>query len=68
MEKISRSVRQGKQAKFWMLTVPVRTVRTVMWQGRTIHMVTWQVGDVACFHWLMLANSMLTRVRYRRIV
>jgi hypothetical protein len=28
MEKISHSVRQAKQAKFWMLTVPVRTVRT----------------------------------------
>jgi hypothetical protein len=26
MEEISRSVRQAKQAKFWMLTVPVRTV------------------------------------------
>jgi hypothetical protein len=28
MEKISHSVRQAKQAKFWMLTVPVRIVHT----------------------------------------
>jgi hypothetical protein len=57
MEKISRSVRQGKQAKFWVLTVPVRTVRTVTWQGRTIRMVTWQVDDMASFHWLMSTES-----------
>jgi hypothetical protein len=63
MEEISRSVRQGKQAKFWMLTVPVRTVRTVTWQGRTIRTVMWQVDDMAHFHWLMLASSMLTRVQ-----
>jgi hypothetical protein len=49
---------------FWMLTVPVRTVHTVTWQGRTIHTVTWQVGDVAHFHLLMLASSMMTRVRW----
>jgi hypothetical protein len=40
MEKISRSVRKVKQAKFWMLTVPVRTVRTDTCQFRT--------DDVAC--------------------
>jgi hypothetical protein len=28
MEKISHYVCQAKQAKFWMLTVPVHTVRT----------------------------------------
>ena len=28
MEKISQSVRRAKQGKFWMLTVPVHTVRT----------------------------------------
>jgi hypothetical protein len=28
MKKISHSVRQAKQAKFWTLTVPVCTVRT----------------------------------------
>jgi hypothetical protein len=46
MEKISHSVRKAKQAKFWMLTVPVRTVRTdtcqsvqLTWHVRT---VTWQ--------------------------
>jgi hypothetical protein len=46
MEKISHSVRQAKQAKFWMLTVPVRTVRTdtcqsvqLTWHVRT---VTWR--------------------------
>ena len=53
MEKISHSVRQAKQVKFWMLTVPVRivhighmSVHTVhvagsyddMWQVRTGHM------------------------------
>jgi hypothetical protein len=47
MEKISHSVRQAKQAKFWMLTVPVRTVRTghvsvrTMTRGRSVQ-VTWQ--------------------------
>jgi hypothetical protein len=49
---------------FWVLTVPVRTVRTVTWQGRTIHMVMWQVDDVVHFYWLMLVNWMLTRVRF----
>jgi hypothetical protein len=68
MEKISRSVRQAKQAKFLVLTVPVRTVRTVTWQGRTIRTVTWQVDDVVHFYWLMLANWMLTRVRFGRII
>jgi hypothetical protein len=29
MKKISRSVRQAKQAKILMLTVPVRTIRTI---------------------------------------
>jgi hypothetical protein len=57
MEKISRSVHQGKQAKFWMMIVPVCTVRTVMWQGCTIHTVTWQVVDVAHFHWFMITES-----------
>jgi hypothetical protein len=42
MEEISRSVRRVKQVKK-MLTVPVRTVRTATWQGRTI-MLTWQLG------------------------
>jgi hypothetical protein len=49
MEKISHSVRQAKQAKFWMLTVPVRTVRTghmsfvhTMTHGR---FRTWQHQD-----------------------
>jgi hypothetical protein len=37
MEKISHSVRQAKQAKFWMLTVPVRTVRTGHVSVRTGH-------------------------------
>jgi hypothetical protein len=65
MEKISRSVHQAKQAKFLMLTVPVRTVRygivrTVMtWQdrtGRTVMM--WQL-----FIGWLLANRVVTRVR-----
>jgi hypothetical protein len=56
MKELSRSVRQAKQAKFWMLTVPVRTVRTVMWQGRTI-MMTWQLDDVAHFYWLVVVQS-----------
>jgi hypothetical protein len=48
MEKISHSVRQAKQAKFWMLTVPVRTVRTGHVSVRTGHVAgpyadTWQV-------------------------
>jgi hypothetical protein len=60
MEKISRSIRQAKQAKKLMLTVPVRTVRTlctVTWQGHTdcmmmCQMVTWQyVG------WLTVGES-----------
>jgi hypothetical protein len=47
MKKISHSVRQAKQAKFWMLTVPVRTVRTghvsvcTMTRGRSVQ-VMWQ--------------------------
>jgi hypothetical protein len=48
MEKISHSVRQAKQAKFWMLTVPVRTVRTGHVSVRTGHVAgpyddTWQI-------------------------
>jgi hypothetical protein len=58
MEKISRSVRQAKQAKFWMLTVPVRTVRTMMWQGRTGRtVVTWQLRIGR-----LLTSTVLTRV------
>jgi hypothetical protein len=38
MEKISHSVHQAKQAKFWMLTVPVRIVRTGHVSFRTGHM------------------------------
>jgi hypothetical protein len=38
-----------------MLIVPVRTVRTTTWQGRTI-MVTWQVGDVANAGWLFVGE------------
>jgi hypothetical protein len=33
MEEISRFYRQVKQGKIWMLTVPVRTVRTATWQA-----------------------------------
>jgi hypothetical protein len=40
---------------FGMLTVPVRTVRTDTWQGRTI-MMTWQVEDVVHFYWLMVVQ------------
>jgi hypothetical protein len=43
MEKISHSVRQAKQAKFWMLTVPVRTVRTDTCQSVQL---TWHVRTV----------------------
>jgi hypothetical protein len=38
MKKISHSVRQAKQGKFWMLTVPIRTVR--------IGHVSVRIGDV----------------------
>jgi hypothetical protein len=46
MRKISHSVRRAKQAKFWMLTVPVRTVRTDTCQSVQL---TWQrpYSDVA---------------------
>jgi hypothetical protein len=58
MKEISRSVRQAKQAKFWMLTVPVRTVRTVTWQDRT--------GRTVVMWWILvgrfLASTVLTRV------
>jgi hypothetical protein len=37
MEKISHSVRQAKHANFWMLTVPIRTVRTRHVSFRTRH-------------------------------
>jgi hypothetical protein len=48
MEKISHYVHQAKQAKFWMLTVPVRTVRTGHVSVCTGHVAgpytdTWQV-------------------------
>jgi hypothetical protein len=33
MEEISRFYRQVKQGKIWVLTVPVRTVRTATWQA-----------------------------------
>jgi hypothetical protein len=33
MEEISRFYRQVKQVKIWMLTVPVRTVRTATWRA-----------------------------------
>jgi hypothetical protein len=39
MEKISHFVHQAKQAKFWMLTVPVRTVHTGHVSIRTGHVV-----------------------------
>jgi hypothetical protein len=43
---------------FWMLTVPIRTVRTVTWQDRTGHTVMmWQFF----IRWL-LENWVLTRV------
>ena len=46
MRKISHSVRRAKQAKFWMLTVPVRTVRTDTCQSVQL---TWRrpYSDVA---------------------
>jgi hypothetical protein len=44
MEKISHSVRRAKQAKFWMLTVPVRTVRTDTCQSVQTREIR---GDVA---------------------
>jgi hypothetical protein len=46
MRKISHSVRRAKQAKFWLLTVPVRTVRTDTCQSVQL---TWQrpYSDVA---------------------
>jgi hypothetical protein len=53
MEKISHSVRQAKQAKFWMLTVPVRTVRTghvsvrTMTRGRSVQVMWQHQGMVA---------------------
>jgi hypothetical protein len=37
MKKISHSVRRVKQAKFWMLTVPVRIVCTGHVSVRTGH-------------------------------
>jgi hypothetical protein len=59
MEKISRSVRQGKQAKILDAdcTCPYSPYSTVTWQGRTIHTMMCQVDDVACFHWLMVVES-----------
>jgi hypothetical protein len=41
--------------KFGMLTVPVRTVRTATWQGRTI-MMMWQVEDVVHLYWLIVVQ------------
>jgi hypothetical protein len=54
MEKISHSVRQAKQVKFWMLTVPVRTIRTGHVSVHTRH-VSVHTGDTwhirACNTW-----------------
>jgi hypothetical protein len=50
-----------------VLTVPVRTVRTATWQGRTI-MLTWQRDDVAHFGWMLLSNTVMTRVIYGQIM
>jgi hypothetical protein len=53
MEKISHFVRQAKQAKFWMLTVPIRTVRTghvsvrTMTRGRSVQ-VMWHHQRMTC--------------------
>jgi hypothetical protein len=50
MKKISHSVRQAKQAKFWMLAVPVHTGHVSvhrMTRGRTIQ-VTWQHQGTTC--------------------
>jgi hypothetical protein len=60
MEKISRSVRQGKQAKILDVdcTCPYSPYSPyVMWQGRTIHTMMCQVDDMAHFHWLMVVES-----------
>jgi hypothetical protein len=45
----------SQTGKKMMLTVPVRTVRTVTWKCRTI-MMTWKLDDVAHFHWLVFGK------------
>jgi hypothetical protein len=64
MEKISRSVRQAKQAKILDAdcTCPYSPYGPT-WQGRTIHTMMCQVDDVARIHWLMVVESnRMTRV------
>jgi hypothetical protein len=46
---------KANRQNFWMLTVPIRTVRTVTWQGHTI-MMTWQLDDMAHFHWSIVGE------------
>jgi hypothetical protein len=59
MEKISRSVRKVKQAKFWMLTVPVRTVRTDTCQSVQTD-VACPYGDMAVPEHDMWQRRMMT--------
>jgi hypothetical protein len=50
----------SQTCKIFMLTVLVRTVRTVhtvTWQGRTVHTMMCQVDDVASIHWLAVGES-----------
>jgi hypothetical protein len=69
MEEISRSVRQAKQAKFLDAdcTCPYSPYGDVAGPYHPYDDM-WQVDDVGIFYWLMLANWMLTRVRFGRII
>jgi hypothetical protein len=55
MEKISRSVRQGKQAKFLDAdcTYPYSPYSDM---AGPYHPMTWQVDDMAHFHWSIVGE------------
>jgi hypothetical protein len=55
MEKILRSVRQGKQAKFLDAdcTYPYSPYSDM---AGPYHSMTWKLGDVAHFHWSIVGE------------
>jgi hypothetical protein len=58
-ESIWRSYRdlsaKTNRQKFGTLTVPVRTVHTATWQGRTI-MMMWQGKGLVHYYWLVVVQ------------
>jgi hypothetical protein len=66
MEEISRSVRQAKQAKF--LDADCTCPYSPYGDVAGLYRRTVCDGDVVVIYWLMLANWMVTRVRWWRVI